>query len=174
MIGTTDFYPQLTSVLRENPDIVAVPGACPAIAPVLKQARELGFKGDFIIDLACDPGELAKFVKPELYRNSYFFGSSWNLDSETVKRFREQYKAISKSDPTVISADGYGQMMWVLKAMEKAGTTSDAKKIREHMAEVLSGDWNILGVSNLQPNGETVANVFPRRFIEPGKIVNHN
>lgn len=174
VLGTTDFYPQLTSVLRENPEVIAVPQACPVLGPIVKQARELGFKGDFIFDLACDSGELAKFVDPDLYKNSYFLGSAWNLDSETVRAFREQYKKVSKADPTVISADGYGQMMWVVRAIERAGTTTDAMKIRQALGEVLGGDWNILGITDLRANGETVANVFPRRFLEPGKLVNYN
>lgn len=172
VIGTTDFYPQITSLLRDKPDLIGLPGACPAIAPIIKQSRELGFTGDFIIDLACDPDELGKFVKADLYKNTYFLGSQWNLDSAPVKRFKEQYAKVSKSDPTVISADGYGQTMWVLKAMEKAGTTTDAAKIRQSMGEVLAGDWNLLGISNLQANGETVANVFPRRFLDAGKMSN--
>lgn len=170
--GTTDYYPQITSLLHDKPDLIALPGACPQIGPIIKQSRELGFTGDFIIDLACDPGELAKFVKPDQYKNTYFLGSRWNLDSAPVKRFKEQYAKVSKIDPTVISADGYGQMMWVLKTMEKAGTTTDAAKIRQSMGEVLGGDWNLLGISNLQANGETVANVFPRRFLDVGKMDN--
>lgn len=173
-LGTTDFYPQLSSLLRSQPDLVAVPGTCSTIAPIIKQGRELGFKGDFIIDLACDHVELAKFVKPDLYRGSYFFGSNWSLDSESNKAFRDRYAKISKSEPTVISADGYGQFMWVAKAMEKAGSATDAKAIRAALSDVLSAPWNLLGVSKLQPNGETVAEVFPRRVDSAGKIVNYN
>ncbi|WP_028603507.1 ABC transporter substrate-binding protein [Ottowia thiooxydans] len=174
VIGATDFYPQLTSLLRDKPDLIGLPGACPTIAPIIKQSRELGFTGDFIVDLACDPHELGKFVKADQYKNSYFLGSQWNLDSAAAKRFREQYAKVSKTDPTVISVDGYGQTMLVLKAMEKAGTITDASKIRQSMGEVLAGDWNLLGISNLQANGETTANVFPRRFLDAGKMDNLN
>lgn len=173
-LGTTDFYPQLSSLLRAQPDLVAVPGTCSTIAPIIKQGRELGFKGDFIVDLACDHVELAKFVKPELYRGSYFFGSNWSLDSESNKAFKDRYAKVSKAEPTVISADGYGQFMWVAKAMEKAGTSTDAKAIRAALPDVLNGPWNLLGVSKLQANGETVAAVFPRRVDSAGKIVNYN
>lgn len=170
VIGATDFYPQITTLLRDSPDLIAIPGACPAIAPIIKQSRELGFKGDFIVDMACDPSELGRFAKEDLYRNSYFLSSQWNVQSAATTKFREQYTKVSKIEPTVISADGYGQFMWVAKAMEKAGASNDARKIRGAMADVLAGDWNILGISNLQANGETVANVFPRRFIESGKF----
>lgn len=173
-LGTTDFYPQLSSLLRAQPDLVAVPGTCSTIAPIIKQGRELGFKGDFIVDLACDHVELAKFVKPELYRGSYFFGSNWSIDSSSNQTFKERYAKVSKGEPTVISADGYGQFMWVAKAMEKAGTSTDAKAIRAALPEVLGAPWNLLGISQLQANGETVADVFPRRVDSAGKIVNYN
>lgn len=174
VIGTTDFYPQITSLLRDKPDLIAVPGVCAQVAPIMKQSRELGFTGDFIVDLACDPAELGKFVKPDQYKNTYFLGSQWNVDSDAIKRFKEQYGKIGKAEPTAISADGYGQLMWVLKAMEKAGTITDAAKIRQAMGDVLGGDWNLLGISKLQPSGETVANVFPRRFLDAGKLENLN
>jgi branched-chain amino acid transport system substrate-binding protein len=174
VIGASDFYPQITSLLRDKPDLIGLPGACPAIAPIIKQSRELGFTGDFIIDLACDPDELGKFVKADQYKNTYFLGSQWNLDSAPVKRFKDQYAKISKTAPTVITVDGYGQTMLVLKAMEIAGTTTDAAKIRQSMGEALAGDWNLLGISNLQADGETVANVFPRRFLDAGKMDNLN
>lgn len=173
-LGTTDFYPQLSSLLRAQPDLVAVPGTCSVIAPIIKQGRELGFKGDFIVDLACDHVELSKFVKPELYRGSYFFGSNWSIDSTGNKAFKERYAKVSKAEPTVISADGYGQFMWVAKAMEKAGTSTDAKAIRAALPEVLNAPWNLLGISQLQASGETVAQVFPRRVDSVGKIVNYN
>lgn len=173
-LGTTDFYPQLSSLLRAQPDLIAIPGPCSTIAPIIKQGRELGFKGDFIVDLACDHAELAKFVKPELFRGSYFFGSNWNLDSAENKSFKDRYTKVSKMEPTVISADGYGQFMWVAKAMEKAGTSTDAKAIRAALADVLGSSWNLLGVKNLQPSGETVASVFPRQIDSSGNVVNFN
>lgn len=171
-LGTTDFYPQLSALLRSQPDIIAVPAPCANIAPIIKQGRELGFKGDYIIDLSCDHAELAKFVSPDSFKGSYFLGSNWNLDSAAVKAFRERYAKVSKIEPTVISADGYGQFMWVAKSMEKAGTTTDAKAIRAALNDTLNGEWNILGISNLQPSGETTAMVFPRKIGSDGKIIN--
>lgn len=171
-LGTTDFYPQLSALLRSQPDIIAIPGPCANIAPIVKQGRELGFKGDYIVDLACDHTELGKFVNPDSFKGSYFLGSNWNLDSAAVKAFRERYAKVSKIEPTVISADGYGQFMWIAKSMEKAGTTTDAKTIRAALSETLDGEWNILGITKLQSNGETTAIVFPRKIGNDGKIVN--
>src|SRR5690606_32495481 len=78
VIGTTDFYPQLTSLLRDEPELLGVPGACSAIAPILRQARELGFEGQFVIDLACDAAELTNFVNDDVFKGSFFFGSNWH------------------------------------------------------------------------------------------------
>ena len=171
-LGTTDFYPQLSALLRSQPDIVGVPGTCSTIAPIIKQGRELGFKGDYIVDLACDHAELAKFANPDSFKGSYFLGSNWNLDSSAIKAFRERYAKVTKIDPTVISADGYGQFMWVARSMEKAGTITDAKAIRAALADTVSADWNILGISNVQATGETTAMVFPRKLGSDGKIIN--
>ena len=174
VIGTTDFYPQLTSLLRDKPQLLGVPGACGAIAPILRQARELGFEGQFVIDLACDAAELTGFVKDDIFKESFFFGSSWHLDTPAVANFRSQYQAVSKAEPTVISADGYGQVMWIAKSMEHAGTFKDARKIRESMPVTLEQDWNILGITDMQANGETSAIVFPRQYMAADNIVNWN
>lgn len=174
VIGTTDFYPQLTSLLRDKPELIGVPGACGAIAPILRQARELGFEGHFVIDMACDAKELTAFLKDDVFKGSFFFGTRWNLDTPEVTNFRTQYQAVSKDEPTVISADGYGQAMWIFKSMEHAGTAKDAARIRDAMATTLEQSWNILGIQDLQPNGETSATVFPRQYLAADNIVNWN
>jgi branched-chain amino acid transport system substrate-binding protein len=44
--GTTDFFPQLSKIVPDKPDAIAVLIPAPATAPlIIKAARELGFKG---------------------------------------------------------------------------------------------------------------------------------
>src|SRR5699024_476953 len=45
----TDFYSGVSKVLAEKPDVLFIGGASEPTALVAKQARELGFKGGFLI-----------------------------------------------------------------------------------------------------------------------------
>lgn len=45
----TDFFTIMTNALKENPDVLFIGGPSEPTALVVKQARELGFKGGFLI-----------------------------------------------------------------------------------------------------------------------------
>jgi len=163
-MGATDFYPQLTSLLKKKPDVLAIPGVCAQVAPIAKQARELGFDGRFVFQISCGPEEIAKLVKPGLLKGSVFEGSAWDSESDTIKTFKTDFKSMFKRDAVVISADGFAQAMWAITAAGKAGTVDDAVKIRGALGSVVDDDWNILEMKNLEKSGETTAAVHPRFF----------
>lgn len=171
--GMTDFYPLISTLLRSKPDVIASTGVCSDNGPIIKQSRELGFQGKFLIDQNCNPKELVTFVGIEKFSGSIFLGNRWDLDTDAVRRFKETYQNELKDLPTAISADGYGQLMWAVKAIQKAGTSEDANKIRAALNDVLEGDWNLLGIKDLQPNGNTTAVVFPRKVEALEKILNY-
>jgi ABC-type branched-subunit amino acid transport system substrate-binding protein len=58
--STTDFYPFLTNALRSNPDYIHCKTPVGSIALVVKQARELGYKG-YITSPTSMPGDLEKW-----------------------------------------------------------------------------------------------------------------
>lgn len=170
--GTTDFYQQISTVLRSNPDVIASTGVCSDNGPIIKQSRELGFKGTFLIDQNCNPTELEKFVDSKSFENSIFIGNSWDLDSDAVTQFKADYERLHNDLPTAISADGYGQLWWAVSSISDAGSIDDPYKIREAMAKTLSQPWNLLKISDLQANGNTTALVFPRLFKNKNEIIN--
>lgn len=169
-LGATDFYPQLTALLKSDPDFVAVPGVCAQIAPIVNQARELGYDGKFIFQISCGPEELAASVKPAELKGSIFEGSNWDLGSEPVAEFREAFKAEFDRDAVVISADGFAQAMWAINAADAADSTSDAKAIRASMGDVLDQEWNILEIRDLEESGETTTTVHPRFYTDATSI----
>ena len=53
--GTTDFFPVMSRVVGNNPDLIVLSGAAPADAPLLiKSARELGYQGILSTETAQD------------------------------------------------------------------------------------------------------------------------
>ncbi len=54
-VGTTDFFPVMSSVVPKNPDLLVISGAAPSDTPLLiKAARELGFTGIISTETAQD------------------------------------------------------------------------------------------------------------------------
>jgi branched-chain amino acid transport system substrate-binding protein len=170
-IGATDFYPQLTALLKTDPDFIAMPGVCAQVAPIANQARELGFDGKFIFQISCGPEELAASVPIEELAGSVFEGSAWDAGSEAVKSFRTAFEEEFGREAVIIAADGYAQARWAISAADEADDVSDAKAIRAALGTALDGDWNILEMRDLQDSGETTTTVHPRIHRAPGDIV---
>lgn len=168
--NSTDFYPQLTSLIKSSPDILAVPGACPQVSPIVPQARQLGFTGRFIFQVSCGPSEISAAVGADAVKGSIFEGSAFDSGSDAIKAFMKNFKTEFSRDPVVICADGYGQAKWMIASAAKAGSTDDAQKIRAAMGSTLGQDWNILQIKDLQKNGETTATIHYRVFNGPGDI----
>ena len=173
--GSTDFYPQLTALLRSDPDALAVPGPCPGIAPIVNQARELGYEGRFILQASCGPDEAGTLLGWDNIAGSIFEGTGWDRKSGRAEAFRADFKKTFDREPVIMNADGYGQAMWLFNAVEAAGSTSDAMAIRAAMAQVTERDWNILEIGNLEPSGETTALVYPRvAGASEGQVVDYH
>ena len=61
--GTSDFYPLLNKLILQNPDVIDFTGAPPGDqALIVKQARELGYKGKTFSATTMDPPEFCKIA----------------------------------------------------------------------------------------------------------------
>ena len=67
----TDYYTQLTSLLGKNPDGIMLNVTDEPSSVVVRQGRELGFKGVFIDSAACSGKKLMELVKPEWTENTF-------------------------------------------------------------------------------------------------------
>lgn len=172
-VGATDLYPQLTSVLKQDPDYVAAIGTCAQAAPVLKQARELGFKGGFIVYSSCSPDELSDSVGQEALKGSVFEGTRWNIETPKLAEFKAAFEAEYERPATFGAASGYSMMMWTIAAADEADSADDPAAIRDAMGAALEHGtaWNLLGASDFQEhNGEISTVVYPRIFHGPEDI----
>ncbi|GII89587.1 hypothetical protein Ssi03_75770 [Sphaerisporangium siamense] len=154
---TTDLTSQLTSLLRGNPDAIAITTVCQSAALVMDQARHLGFKGTFI-NAVCGGGPgMTKYMS-----NSEIVGSNVSavktnaFDSIPVvgafhkKYSDEKYKSAIEQQ---ILAFGYFGIDWFAKAVSVAGTTSDAAKVHAAMEPALQElQPNVLGITKFFPD----------------------
>jgi len=145
--GTADFYPVLAAALEgEDPDAIL----CDFLSFYLmaKQARELGFKGTFLV-----VGAIPDYVfqtAPELIEGTVSLTPS--LESPLVpqyyKDYRESYHERLHTYPfSIITFPQYLVPYYIAAAIEAAGST-DSDKLREVMeTQTLTVEF---------PSGETL------------------
>lgn len=170
----TDFFTIVTNALKEKPDVLFIGGASEPTAKVAKQARELGFKGGFLVM------DQAKFDEMEKVTGSYdaLNGSIGvlpliNSDAPAVPDFAKAYKAKYGEDPGSEAGLNYIATYSFVEAMKAAGSVDDVTKIRAHMQDGLNNLPAKAKVYNIPKIGDTGG--FQSELIvagiENGKIV---
>jgi branched-chain amino acid transport system substrate-binding protein len=135
----TDFYSGVSRVLAAKPDVLFIGGASEPTGLVVKQARELGFKGGFVII------DQAKMDEMSLVTGGYapLEGSIGVLpvvddpapDTKAfVERFRKMYSGRTPSSEVSLN---YTAVHATAQAMKLAGTVTDALKIRASLDKAM-------------------------------------
>ncbi len=152
--GTTDFSPQLTSLLAKDPDLIVISQG-PASAAIIKQATDLGYKGRYYVPVAQSPTQLATQIPVEDFIGSVFETSQASLDTPRSTKWRDAFKSKYKLDANANNSAGYGSVELIAHAAIAAASV-DAEKIRAEMPKVLTIDapWNIGGYHSLAPSGD--------------------
>lgn len=151
----TDFYPQLTSILPAKPDIIVLTTVDEPSAIVIKQARELGFKGTFVNSAASSGERLLELLPPEMVNGTLIEVASWVLKTPPVQEFERKYRArYNNETPHLIAGDGYEGVRLYARAMEKAGSATDPVKIRQAFPGAYDIPNSIFRMSNLDAKGD--------------------
>ena len=170
----TDFYSGVSRVMAAKPDVLFIGGASEPTALVAKQARELGFKGGFIILDQAKMDEMAKVI------GGYgpLEGSigvlpvvedSTPAAQSFVQRFRKAYPG---RDPSSEVSLNYSAVHATALAMKLAGTTTDAAAIRAQLdraVKSLPKENNPNDLAGVDERGGTVADTRVA-VIENGKV----
>jgi branched-chain amino acid transport system substrate-binding protein len=131
--GTVDFYPLLTKILAQKPDLIYSLDAVPAEwALIHKQARELGYKGLFMYGTDCPDPELLQVAGKEVAEGS--IGVSYAVRganaSEAAKAYVKSYEAAHGTfagGSIMVSAPMYA----ILQAMQDIGSIDSVKVAAE-------------------------------------------
>ncbi|MBU2469491.1 MAG: ABC transporter substrate-binding protein [Proteobacteria bacterium] len=154
-IDTGDFTPVLTRVLAKNPDHIEG-GAWPAagLALLIKQARELGYKGTFTnLSGAPKVGPLVKIGGKKNVEGVIML-RLWPPDQLPTQAFKDywaEYRKLYKQDPGANSWESYMAFMHLSAAVEKAQSL-DPDKIVAVMRDLkivsLLGELQLIGKDN--------------------------
>ena len=95
--GTTDFFPVMSKIVGESPDLIVLSGVAPGDAPLLiKSARQLGFKGQISTETAQD----AKVLRENAGNDANGFisvggASTPEIASDYMNAFRARYSKVA-------------------------------------------------------------------------------
>ena len=134
----TDYYTHLTKVIAGKPDAILLIGASEPAALIIKQARELGFKGKFILGDQAKLDEMEKVVSIDKMEGTIAVTPLYHRPIKDAPAFSQAYKKrFGEAEVTTFeSASHYESVYLLAYAMEIAGTTSDVKKIRAAIPRV--------------------------------------
>jgi branched-chain amino acid transport system substrate-binding protein len=172
---SADFYSGVSRVLADKPDVMFIGGPSEPTALVAKQARELGFKGGFLLMDQAKLDEMAKVTGGlALLEGSIGVLPVSYDESPGAKAFSAAYRKMygADRDPTSESSYNYALTHALAAAMKLAGTTSDATAIRSKLGEALAKlprEQNAGGFRGIDAVGGTLVDPVVAT-VEGGKI----
>jgi branched-chain amino acid transport system substrate-binding protein len=170
----TDFYSGVSKVLQEKPDVLFIGGPSEPTALVAKQARDLGFKGGFLVMDQAKLDEMAKVLGGYGSLEGAVGVLPLAVDPRpSAKAFVANFNKIHADRiPTSEIGLNYSAVHATAAAMKLAGTVTDAAAIRAQMDKAfksLAPENNPQAIEGVDPKGGTVADVL-MGVVEGGKI----
>jgi branched-chain amino acid transport system substrate-binding protein len=153
--GDTDFRSQLIKARKANADIIFIPGYLREMATLLRQAKELGIKKQFlsistffdpkIIELAGGAAEGVLFSAPVFDPDSTF---------PKVKHFVNLFESKHKKKPDILAGYGYDVVNIATEALKRSSTmTPDNIKSALYSIKDFPG---VTGKTSFDSNGDVV------------------
>ncbi|GAA5234353.1 ABC transporter substrate-binding protein [Verticiella sediminum] len=170
----TDFYSGVSRVLAAKPDVMFVGGASEPTALVVKQARELGFKGGFILMDQAKLDEMARVTDGYAMLEGAIGTMPLVSDNRPgAEEFVKAYKAANgEREPTSEMSLNYTMVHAIAKAMQLAGTVDDPEAIRAKLGEALKSldiAHNPHEITDIDADGGTVGDT-PVGMVEQGEV----
>jgi branched-chain amino acid transport system substrate-binding protein len=170
----TDFYSGVSRVMQGKPDVMFIGGASEPTALVVKQARELGFKGGFVIIDQAKMDEMAKVIGGyEPIEGSIGVLPLVEDQRPMSKAFVERYRKLNPGrDPSSEVSLNYTAVHATAMAMKLAGTVTDPAAIRANMDKgfkELAPENNPNDINGVSEVGGSTANTYVAT-VEGGRV----
>ncbi len=163
----TDFQTQVTNGINAKPDLVIISGLAADGGNLVKQLRELGFKGLIIGGNGLNTSNLLPVCKKLCDGILIAQAYSPELDTPINKDFRELYKAQNQKEPPQFSAQAFTGVQVFVEALRKVDqrnklTTLSLAQARNQLNDtLLTGTYQTpLGEISFTPEGEIIQKQF--------------
>lgn len=155
-----DFSAQLTKIISAKPDFIFVPNNYNQVALIVKQARQLNYKGQFMGSDAWGSSELMTLCGDDckgLYFSTHYAAAG---AKGATKEFIDRYTEKNGYVPDDVAALTWDATRIVLQAIQDTGgltgkARKDRKAIREAMSKIPSFD-GITGGMKFDEQGDPV------------------
>lgn len=132
-----DFQPLLTKMLASKPDIIELDTTPPPTAGVIiRQARELGYKGQFVKIGGPGVPEMVGAAGAAFANGTIVYVAA-EASQARYKWLEQQYATIHPPPMNAFAVFFYDSTRILFAAMKKAGTVSDVAKIRAALVQVM-------------------------------------
>lgn len=132
----SEYSAQLTNIQHKAPDVIVVCSYYQEGSRILKKMREMGMDQPVLGDNGFVSPELGKMVGAAA--DNVYVSSMWSADrkDEKVQKFVENYTKAYGRAPDQFAASAYDGVYMAMDAIQRAGTTTDHKKIRDALAQM--------------------------------------
>ncbi|MFI5399787.1 MAG: ABC transporter substrate-binding protein [SAR324 cluster bacterium] len=125
-----DFQPVLTRILAAKPDIIELGTTPPGTAGlVMRQARELGFQGQFVKIGGPGVPQIVAAAGKEFAEGLIVYAAA-DVTTKNYKDLEAQYAKVLKPPMNEFVVYFYDASRMLLEAMQAAGTVDDTDKVR--------------------------------------------
>jgi branched-chain amino acid transport system substrate-binding protein len=164
-----DFRGALTSVIAAKPDLIYVPGFFNDAALMVKQSRELGYKGTF---LGIDSDVTPDFISVAGAENAEgVYMTNLGLDpvhTTAAEKFVTAYRDEYHSDPITYASNAFDAANAIIAAWKAAGATDRAKVLDEIHKLKIPGTSGPVSFTSTGELTNPTASVFQ---VQKGKLV---
>jgi branched-chain amino acid transport system substrate-binding protein len=137
--NTNDFYPVLTRMLKNQPDILMLSGGTGDTALILKQAKQMGYKGLTLSSAGHDAGKLCKAAGKTFAEGHIHSGL--HILPGRLQKWHDEYKARWKEwDDT----SSLGTSLDIIVEGIRKADSLDTTKVRNAI-EIMDYDSRIVG-----------------------------
>jgi len=134
----TDFVAPLSAAVATKPDVILIGGPSATTALVIAQAREMGYKGGFLIAEQAKLDSIAQLLDgTRLMENVIGTASVLSLPVPKTASFDRKYRDTYKRISTWESVLHYMSMQALARSIAAAGTQDDVYAIRAAFPKVL-------------------------------------
>jgi len=142
--GTSDFYPLLNKLIVQKPDFIDFTGAPPGDqALIVKQVRELGYKGKTFSGTTMDPLEFCKIAGVQNAEghisNTHDLLGAYTTEGQ--KKYYDDYMTIYGKPFDPVTPKYHLYLDILVQAIEKAGSL-DSTQVKEAMER--TEGWNTI------------------------------
>jgi branched-chain amino acid transport system substrate-binding protein len=157
----TDFTTQATFVLNANPDLVIISGLAADSGNLVKQLRDLGYKGVIVGGNGLNTPNLFPVCKAACDGILVAQAYSYQAESDINKAFRDAFKAKQNKEPGQFSGQAFTAVQVFVEALTALDKQSpiasmDLAQLRTALnKQILAGTYNTpLGEITFTPEGD--------------------